>query len=80
MSVLIITAIIYMNFAVSIPSQWPAEEPTGEHENFAVKKLLDSSLEARKLLLREARLIIYVMFIETLLQYIYTELTSPKYY
>jgi hypothetical protein len=24
--------------------------------------------------------IIYVMFIETLLQYIYTESTSPKYY
>ena len=38
-------------------AEWPAEEPTGEHENFAVKKLLDSSLETRKLLLREARLI-----------------------
>jgi serine/threonine protein kinase len=36
---------------------WPAEEPTGEHENIVVKKLLDSSLEARKLLLKEARLI-----------------------
>jgi serine/threonine protein kinase len=35
----------------------PAEEPTGEHENIVVKKLLDSSLEARKLLLKEARLI-----------------------
>jgi hypothetical protein len=33
------------------------EEPTGEHENIVVKKLLDSCLEARKLLLKEARLI-----------------------
>jgi hypothetical protein len=30
--------------------------------------------------LSSGQLILYLMFIETLLQYIYTELTSPKYY